>query len=198
MNRHRKVIFRIPRLLVGGFFCLFAHTSWSLDIQTVLASASVSPPARVGFREERHNKMFKEALIVTGYLEYLESGRLRKVVQSPFQEAFLMENGRIEIQRAGETRTLSLSKSKSMQAMLGGIEAILAGQHARVERVFSYQLTGTVDDWSMQLTPHSPRTVKLLTGLLVKGNSASITSIRIDLQGGEWHLMEMVKVDSDP
>jgi Outer membrane lipoprotein carrier protein LolA-like len=186
------------RWLVGGIACLFAHLSWSLDIQTVLNSATVSPPARVGFREERHNKMLKEALILTGYLEYLEAGRLRKVVESPFQEALLIDNDRIEIERDGKTRTLSLSKSRPLQTMLGGIEAILAGQTARVERVFNYQLSGTADDWSMQLTPHSRRISKHLTGLLVTGNSAAVTSIRIDLKDGEWHLMEIVKTDPDP
>jgi hypothetical protein len=198
MNSRRKMTTGKLRLLVGGIVCLFAHVSWSLDIQTVLTSATIAPPATVGFREERHNKMLKEALILTGYLEYIEAGRLRKVVESPFQEAFLIDNDRIEIERDGETRTLSLSKNRTLQAMLGGIEAILAGQIARVERVFSYQLSGTADDWSIQLTPHSSRIAKHLTGLLVTGNSGAVTSIRIDLKDGEWHLMEIVKTDPVP
>ena len=77
--------------------------------------------------------------------------------------------------------------------MLGGVEAILAGQTERLEKGFSYELTGTETDWLLQLTPRSRRIAKQLKGLTVKGDDQSVTSIRFDLKGGEWHLMEIQK-----
>lgn len=170
-----------------------APVAWALELATVLENSTVSPPARVGFREERHNRMLKEALVLTGYLEYLEEGRLRKVVETPFRESFLVEGERIEVTRDGEVRTIALGRSGSLSAMLGGIEAILAGQADRLESVFHYTMDGSSDDWSLQLTPRSRQISRHLLGLTVVGDESSIISIRFDLQDGEWHLLEILR-----
>ena len=75
--------------------------------------------------------------------------------------------------------------------MLGGIEAILAGQTEQLEKLFRYELTGEDDAWSLQLTPKSRRAAKQLQSLTVTGDMEAVTSIRIDLAGGEQHLMEI-------
>lgn len=137
-------------------------------------------------------------MVLTGYLEYLEAGWLRKVVESPFEEAFLIGPNQIEVERNGETRKVALNKSKTLRTMLGGIEAILAGQTSKLEAVFRYELSGTEGAWSLQLVPLSRKISKHLTSLQVVGNDRSVTSIRFELKGEEWHLMEILNTDSDP
>ena len=187
-------------LILRVFVCLMllsvARQTWSLELQAILDYTMITPPARIGFREERHNKMLKEALVRTGYLEYLDEGRLSKVVETPFQEAFLIEVDRIIIERDGEIRTLPLSKSRSLKAMLGGIEAILAGHADRLLQVFSYELNCTDETWSMVLKPVSHRIARQFNALVVTGNDRAVTSIRFNLKDGEWHLMELL--ESDP
>jgi len=168
-----------------------------LDLQTVLARTTITPPSRVDFREVRHNRLLKDDLVITGFLEYLQEGSLRKVIESPFAEAYLIQDNRIEIDRAGVTKTLSLNKSRSLRTMLGGIEAILAGQTDQLTSVFHSELSGVDDDWSLQLRPRSRRIAKQLTSLTVTGNRESITTIRFDLKDGEWHYMEIQATDPD-
>ena len=186
----------MARLFLCVLICLMllpaTRQSWSLELQEILDHTMITPPARIAFREERHNKMLKEALVLTGYLEYLDEGRLRKVVETPFQEAFLIEVDRIVIERDGKTRTLPISKSRSLRTMLGGIEAILAGQTERLLQAFSYELDGTDSAWSLVLKPLSRRIARQLNALVVTGNYGSVTSIRFDLKDGEWHLMEIL------
>ena len=183
----------MKRFLIASMFLLLSGNVAALELQAVLERTMVKPPARVDFREERFNAMFAESLVLTGFLEYLEEGQLRKVVETPFEESFLVRRDRIEIERDGETKVLPINKSRSLKTMLGGIEAILAGQTERLEGVFNYELTGAETDWSLQLTPRSRRIAKQLKGLTVKGNDQAVTSIRFDLEGGEWHLMEIQK-----
>lgn len=163
----------------------------SLDLRTVLANTTVTPPGRVTFREERHNPMLAEPLVLTGYLEYLELGVLRKVIETPFQEAFQVDAQHIIIERDGQSRKLSLNKSRSLRTILGAIEAILAGEADRLESDFDYELSGTVDSWTVRLTPISQRIAKQLESLQVSGDGESATGIRVDLAGGEWHQMEI-------
>jgi Outer membrane lipoprotein carrier protein LolA-like len=193
-NRKGQVNFCV--LLIASLFAFAATPAWSLDIESVLKSTTITPPARVGFREIRQNPMFKENLVLTGYLEYLAEGQLRKVVETPFQESYLITADSIEIERDGNTKVLSLNKSRSLRTMLGGIEAILAGHIERLESAFDHELSGTDTDWALQLSPRSRRVARQLKSLRVTGDGESVTSIRFDLKGDEWHMMEIQKTPS--
>ena len=169
--------------------------AWSLELDAILEKAAVTPPSRVGFREVRHNPMLKEPLVLTGHLEYLSDGVLRKTIATPFEESFLIESDRIVIERAGDVRTLPLKKSRSLRTILGTIEAILSGQTDKIESEFTHQIGGTPRAWSVMLAPVSRSMRRQLVSLQVTGDDRSVTSIRIDLKGGEWHVMEVFHDD---
>ncbi len=134
--------------------------------------------------------------MLTGYLEYLKPGQLRKVIETPFEEAFLITEDSIEIERDGKTRRLSLRKSKAVRAILGGIEAILAGQTDRLASVFRYELSGTSASWTLQLEPISRKLSAQLTVMLVQGDENSANSIRMEFKDGEWSQMEILFAES--
>lgn len=188
----------IATLSLAALMALTAPYAWSLELATVLENSTVTPPNSVGFREERHNPMLKEPLVLTGHLEYLRAGVLRKSIETPFEEAFLIESDHIVIERDGETRKLALNKSRSLKTILSAIEAILSGEADKIESVFNYYVAGTQDAWTVQLTPISRRMGKRLTSLQVNGDDQSVTSIRIDLKNGEWHLMDILRNDLQP
>ena len=187
--------FRNLRVMACSVLCLLSAPTVAedLSIETVLDRTMITPPSRVGFREVRHNQMLKDNLVMTGYLEYLEAGSLRKVVETPFEEAYLIRSDRIEIDRQGVTKTLSLRKSRSLRTMLGGIEAILAGETEQLAEAFHYELSGREDDWSLQLLPRSKRMAKQVASLTVTGDLSAVTAIRFDLNDGEWHNMEIIQ-----
>ena len=185
----------ITRLQLLASLLLTTAPAWSLELDVILESAAVTPPSRVGFREERHNPMLKEPLVLTGYLEYLSDGVLRKTIATPFEESFLIESDRIVIERAGDVRSLPLKKSRSLRTILGTIEAILSGQTDKIESDFTHEIGGTPRAWSVMLAPVSRSMRRQLVSLQVTGNDRSVTSIRIDLRGGEWHVMEVFHDD---
>jgi hypothetical protein len=182
----------VSRLIVTTLLLLVSTYGWSLDLETVLENAAVTPPSRVGFVEQRFNRLLKEPMVLTGYLEYVETGQLRKVIETPFAEAFFITEDYIEIERNGKTRRLSLRKSKPMRAMFGGIEAILAGQVDKLTALFRYELSGTNSAWTIRLEPLSRRVSAQLTSMLVEGDEDSANSIRLELKDGEWSLMELL------
>jgi outer membrane lipoprotein carrier protein LolA len=199
---------RSAGLLVGGSGSLaaFLLTAWSslfaaeespLDLNEILARTTVIPPARVAFHEERHNPMLEEPLLLTGYLEYLDAGVLRKVIETPARQSFLIEGNQVSIEREGETRKLSLNRSRALKTILGAIEAILAGKPEKLESVFDHELSGSNDAWSIRLTPVSQRMRKQLANLRVDGDGMSATSIRFELNDGEWHRMVIIRDASE-
>jgi len=196
--RIQQVTLVLSRLLA---VCLLYGTpvyAESLDLKTVFESVAVTAPATVAFREERHNAMLKEPIVLTGYLEYLSPGHLRKVIETPVNESFLVADDKIEINRDGKVRKLSLRKSMPLRAMLGGIEAILAGQADELDAMFNYELTGTSCSWSLRLEPKSGKISSHLTSMQVKGNEDSVASIRVDMTKGEWSLIEILHAKAEP
>lgn len=184
--------------VIGSLVCLLPLAGYALELQTVLDRTMITAPSRVEFREVRHNKLLKSELVISGYLEYLQGGSMRKVIEDPFHEAYLIDGDTIEIDRDGTVETLSLKKSRSLKTMLGGIGAILAGETEQIEKVFHSEINGADDNWTLELRPRSRRIGKQLHLLTVTGNAESILSIRFDLKGGEWHEMEIQANDRAP
>jgi len=142
--------------------------------------------------------MLKTPLVLTGYLEYLEPGVLRKVILTPGEQSFLITGDEIVIDRRGQEQRLPLKRSRALKAILGAIEAILAGKAEDLESVFTYELTGTTDSWSVHLVPVSKRMSRQLTSMQISGDTVAATSIRFDLQDGEWHQTTLLRDDPDP
>jgi hypothetical protein len=183
---------RIRRVLFAPFLLLVAAApAMSAELAAVLAATAVQPPAEIGFREERHNPMFKEPMVLAGRLEYLDSGVLRKVVEVPFAEDILVENNRVVVTRDGKTRKLSLNRSRALKTILGAIEAVLAGDQARLEESFECAVSGEPEAWRLQMTPLAKAVARRLTVIEVAGDEQTVTSIRISLPNDEWHLMQI-------
>jgi len=163
----------------------------STELSEILEIARVSPPARVAFREERHNPMFESPLLIEGFLEYLGPGVLGKVIESPFQEAFSIQAGEISMIRDGETRRLPVKRSKALETMLSAFEALLSGDAEHLETVFDYEVSGELSDWTIDLQPKSRRIREHLSSLRLSGDDTGISKIFIDLSDGEWHIMNI-------
>jgi len=93
---------------------------------------------------------------------------------------------------------LSLNRSEPIRAMLGGIEAVLAGQVEKLTSLFRYELSGASNCWSLRLEPLSERISAHLSAMVVEGDDDAAISIRLELKDGEWSLMEFQNTDSEP
>ena len=191
----QKTMERVPlrplRLFLAftGLLSLTVPTASAADLGTILEGVAVHPPARVDYREERHNPMFKEPMVLTGHLEYLDAGKLRKVISTPFAEDILVDGDHVVVSRDGETRKLPLNRSRALKLILGAIEGLLAGDEARLAESFEFYLSGENDAWALRMTPVSESISRRLTAIQVTGTDQSVSSIRIELPGDEWHLM---------
>ena len=159
------------------------------DLARILQRTAVEAPAEVSFSEERHNPMFREPMVLTGHLEYRGDGVLRKVIESPFVEDMLIEDNHLYLSRDAKTRKLSLNRSRALKTILGAIEAVLAGDMQTLEASFEIGVSGTDDDWTLQMTPSSRSIARRIEAFEVKGDDQQVTSIRIELPDEEWHLM---------
>jgi hypothetical protein len=187
-----RLIFKPAPILAVMLWLTSALPAHALQLSEVLDRARVTPPDRVPFRELRYNALLKEPMELSGYLEYPQPGQLRKVVLSPFQESMLVDGDQVEISRDGRSRRLSLKNRKPILLMLQSIESLLAGDTEALERYFQLELSGTLENWCLQLTPSSERLARQLEGLTVRGGLDRIDDIRFQMHNGEWQLLQIL------
>ena len=187
--------FSLNRFLVLLFFVIlifFSSSSSALELEDVLKQVKVTPPDRVAFREERFNSLLKEPMILTGILEYPKTGQLVKIVETPFRESMQVDGDQVEISRDGKKRRLSLKNRNPIKVMLQSIESILSGQADAIADHFKTELTGSNENWQLQLTPRSSRLAAHLESITVEGDCDFIKSILFRMSNGEWQRMEIV------
>ena len=189
--RSRPVAAKRCLLLIVISLLAWPVTSSCSDVADILKRVAITPPAKVAFREERHNSMLREPLVLTGYLEYLAPGQMKKVIESPFEEAFTVSDKAVEIERDGEIQKLSLRRSRSLKTLLGGIEAIISGNETELRETFDLELQESPDGWSIHFTPRSKRIARNLENLHVTGSGDVIDTICINLSADEWQKIEL-------
>jgi hypothetical protein len=196
------VRYRAAKVNRSLLLTLASLLAWPLSapcssIEDILNRVAISPPASVAFREERHNSMLQEPLVLSGYMEYLAPGRMKKVIETPFSEILTISENAIRIERDGKVENLSLRRSRSLRTLLRGIVAVIAGDENHLVETFELELQQSPDGWSIHFTPRSKRIARNLESMSVHGSSDVIDSIRISLAGGEWHKIELLQDLSD-
>jgi len=192
-------VIREPLAALALFICLAAATAaQALELDEVLEGTRVTPPDRVPFRELRYNALLKEPMELSGYLEYPKPGQLRKVVLSPFQESMLVDGDHVEISRDGRSRRLSLKNRRPVLLMLQSIESLLAGNGEALAQYFQMELSGTLENWCLEMTPSSEHLARQLDGLTVRGGLGRIDDMRFEMQNGEWQLLQIVHDATPP
>lgn len=185
------VLILVPGLIFGLSPFSAGADSGPPDLESVLTATAIEPPQSVRFREERHNPMLKEPMVLTGTMEYLARGKMRKRVETPFQESYLVEPGQVTIERGEEVEVIRGRQGKFIASFLGGIEAVLAGDSNALEESFEIQLEGTPQAWTLNLSPRSKRLARHMQNLVVTGNTERVDSIRVQLDE-EFHVMKMI------
>ena len=129
-------------------------------------------------------------MVLGGYLAYPVAGRLEKSIETPFRETLRVDGDEISILRDGKERRISLRNRKSFRVMLSAIEAIMAGNTAMLDEHFEATVSGTVEDWRIELRPRARGLARQLLKMDVTGGE-HVQSIRFEMPDGEWQLLEI-------
>jgi outer membrane lipoprotein-sorting protein len=178
--------------------------------------ASADPPARVEdfglpqlmarmqalhsasarFVERKFVHMLNQPLQSSGTISFTAPDRLQKQTMAPAPASVTVEGDRLTVvQPDGRTRTLSLSDSPEIGALIASIRATLAGDTATLTRYYAPMLSGGADRWSLALEPRDERLRKLLTMIRIRGEGSIIRSIETVEHDGDRTEMTIM---SDP
>lgn len=131
-------------------------TAWSADdldaLMTVLAH---TPHGRVGFIERQYLAVLNRPLESSGELVYVPPDRLEKRTLKPKPSTLIVVGDVLTLQRGSRKHVMPLRDLPQAAPFIDSIRATLAGDRATLERHFRVQMQGTLQDWTLELTPQA-------------------------------------------
>jgi hypothetical protein len=100
--------------------------------------------------------LLRKPVVLRGQLDYNGPGRLGKRVEMPYRETTTIVDGAVEVVREGRApRHFDLERAPELQALLTAFSALLGGDAATLQQLYSIRLAGNPPDWTLTLTPHT-------------------------------------------
>jgi Outer membrane lipoprotein carrier protein LolA-like len=103
----------------------------------------------------------------------------------PRQERFIYEGGKITVETAGRQRQIPIGDQPALGALVESIRATLAGDEDALKRHYRLRLSGTRDDWNLEMSP-------LASDLLSRIRLIRISGVRDELRK-----MELLEASDD-
>lgn len=143
----------------------------------------------VSFTEVHDFAMLKRPLQSSGELLYEAPDHLEKRTLTPRPETLTLDHGILSAQRGSHSRQLALKDYPQLVPFVESIRATLAGDRAALERYFRVQFSGTLEEWSLLLTPIDPQVSGSVQEIRLAGSRERLHSVEIHLTDGDRSLL---------
>jgi hypothetical protein len=179
MRRHRLWIWALLALTLPA-----AHAA-SGDLQALMQLLAARRHGQVDFVEQHFLAVLKRPVESYGVMIYDAPRRLEKRTVEPRPEKLLLDGEELTIERKGHTHVLDLAAYPSILPFVEGLRATLAGDLPALERVFTVDFAGTLERWTLTLSPRDSKFSK------------TVSTVRIDGAGDALHKVEILEANGD-
>lgn len=145
--------------------------------------------AHVNFTEKHFLAALDRPVDSSGELFYDAPDRLEKRTLKPRPETVVLQNGVITAQRGRHTYTLNLSDYPQIVPLIDSIRATLAGDRAALERLFKVIFNGSLDQWTLELTPSDRAVARSVRTIRIEGARDAIHTVEIQQADGDRSLL---------
>lgn len=160
----------------------------AFTLEALMARMAAAAPRRARFTETRRYAALSGTLESRGWLAF-ENGRLTKMTEWPDPERLEVDGQRIVITQANDPpRVIDMAMAPPLRLLVDAIRGPLAGDIEALRRSFTPALAGTLQTWSLHLTPRTPGPVR---DVHLTGQSSEITTITLTQANGDEQLMRI-------
>lgn len=178
-----------PRSLVPVIAMLLAGSAIATpppEPAELLAALQQPPPSRSAYYERRESPLLEGALEFEGELERPSAGVLVKRIDAPYRETARIEGEEVVVERDDRpARRFSLRRAPELRALTAGIEAVLGGDLALLQRHFTLAIEGSASAWTLRLTPLDRRLARKVEHLHFRGTGTGLRCMDLALAGAE-------------
>ncbi len=187
--------------LSGLLLCLLsfvshAENTWDLD-QLMRALASTSS-GHASFIEKKNIAVLDKPVESSGELFYTAPDRLEKRTLKPKPESMLLEKDKLTVEQRGKKHVLSLQSYPEIAAFIDSIRGTLAGDRKALEKSYKLSLSGSQEDWKLNLLPSQDKMKKVVSSIMISGANQLVQTIEIKQADGDSSVMTITPMPDTP
>jgi len=183
--RRRRWLAPVALCLVPATLCLAAVAHAGDAIDALMAELARTPHGRRSYTEKQYLSVLDKPVQSSGELLYEPPDSLEKRTLKPRPMSLSARGDVLTVQRGRHKHVVELKDFPQAAPFIDSIRATLAGDRTRLERHFSVAMSGSLDDWTLELTPLEPK------------QAGGVRQIRIRGHGGELARVDIAQADGD-
>jgi outer membrane lipoprotein-sorting protein len=169
-----------------------AFAAFELGELMALLARQRSGEAR--FVEQRHVQGLDQPLSARGTLSFSAPDRFTRHTLEPRAETMSVQGNTVSLARNGRTRSFALDSAPEMAAIVEALRGTLTGDAAALQRHFRPALSGSAEQWTLELAPLDARLAGQVRGLRIVGRRAELSSVEVQLADGDRSTMTIEPV----
>jgi hypothetical protein len=103
----------------------------------------------------------------------------------------VLDGEELTIERKGHIHVLDLAAYPSMLPFIESLRATLAGDLPALERVFNVDFAGSVERWTLTLSPRDSKVSKMVSQVRIEGSRDALLKVEILEANGDRSLMTL-------
>lgn len=189
----RRTLGRLRALLLGGVLAalLAPAGAGALELPELMALLARVPSGQARFTERRYVKGLDAQLHSSGTLSFTAPDSFTRQTLQPRAERMAVEGNLLTLTRNGRSRTMVLDAAPEMEALVEAVRGTLTGNAQALQRHFRADLSGTLEQWTLDLVPLEPRVTALLARMQITGRRAELRTVEMRMADGDRSLMQI-------
>ncbi len=182
-------------LLAGSGIATAAAAPLELnELMNVLAQVR-SGEAR--FTEQRIVKGLDAPLLSSGTLSFAAPDRFARRTLEPRPESMVVEGKIVTLTKGGRSRSLVLDAAPEIEAIVEAVRGTLTGNAQALQTHFKVAVSGSTEQWALELQPIEPRLQVMLASVRIAGRRAELRTVEMRMADGDRSVMSIEPLSAD-
>ena len=174
----------------AAFLAPTLASAQSLSLATLMQSLSKEKERHGKFVETKHLKVLSKPLRSSGTVYYNAPNVFEKKTLEPTPELVRVNGNSLLLERGTRKMNIQLSSQPQVAAFVSAVAGLLTGDARMLEQNYQYQLMGSVNNWTITLTPKDSRMKSYITEIVAGGDQSQVR--RIDYRQADGDSASMV------
>ena len=192
MTPHRPERRRVAAALLLGTMLptsRLARAAPAFDLTALTALLGQVKAGDATFIESRRIEMLDRTLASSGRLSFRAPDTFVRETLSPRREKLAVSGNTLTMSLGERSRTMQLDASPEAAVLVEAIRGTLTGNRASLERLFEATVSGSAEQWSLDLVPKDLRLRGQVASVRVAGRDAVVREVAVLLADGDKSVM---------
>lgn len=178
-------------VLLSGLMAGWCAPAQALELPELMALLAQKRSGEARFTEQRQVKGLDAPLASSGTLSFVAPDRFTRRTLAPRPESMVVEGNIVTLTRGGRSRSMALDASPEMEAIVESVRGTLTGNAVSLQQHFKVGVSGSTEQWLLELKPATPRLAVMLETVRIVGRRGELSSVEMRLADGDRSLMQI-------